>query len=341
MRKRILALALTGLVLYGVAPAVVDVLGGWRSLDEVAPQWWIAVVVSQVAGWGCLWAVQRLALHTRPWFGVVTSQLASGALGRVVPGGAAAAAALQYRMLAQAGLQRATIATGLTAGSLLLLGALAALPLLAVPALVAGRTIPRGLLNAGAFALVVFAFLFSIGALLMVSDRAIDWVGRAATSVMRRVRRKRPAPEDLPERLRDERDLIRRTLGRKWPGALAAAEGRWLFDFLTLLAALEAVHARPRLTLALLAYCTAQLLAQVPITPGGLGIVEAGMTGALALAGVPAAAATVATLAYRLASYWLPLPCGAVAYVVHRRRYGAAEGGAPPPVVSPAGGGAA
>src|SRR4051794_1855208 len=325
MRNRILALALTGLVLYGVAPAVIKVLGGWRDIDQVAPQWWLAVIATQVAGWGCLWALQRLALHTRPWFGVITSQLASGALGRVVPGGAAAAAALQYRMLAQAGLQRATIATGLTAGSLLLLGALAALPLLAVPALVAGRAIPRGLLNAGAFALVVFAFLFSVGALLMVSDRAIGWVGRAVTSVMRRVRRKRPAPEDLPERLRAERDLIRGTLGHKWPAAVAAALGRWLLDFLTLLAALEAVHARPRLTLALLAYCTAQLLAQVPITPGGLGIVEAGMTGALALAGVPAAAAAVATLAYRLASYWLPLPVGAVAWAVHRRRYGEAE----------------
>lgn len=119
--------------------------------------------------------------------------------------------------------------------------------------------------------------------------------------------------------------MVRRTLGRHWPGALAAAEGRWLFDFLTLLAALEAVDARPRLTLALLAYCAAQLLAQVPITPGGLGIVEAGMTGTLALAGVPAGAAAVATLAYRLASYWLPLPAGAVAWVVHRRRFGSAD----------------
>jgi uncharacterized protein (TIRG00374 family) len=232
-------------------------------------------------------------------------------------------------MLAQAGLERATVATGLTAGSLLLLGALAALPVLAVPALVAGRAIPDGLLEAGALALVIFVFLFSLGALLMVSDRAILWIGRAATTVLRRVRRGRPAPEGLPERLRSERDMVRRTLGRHWPGALAAAEGRWLLDFLTLLAALEAVDARPRLSLALLAYCAAQLLAQVPITPGGLGVVEAGLTGTLALAGVPAAAAAVATLAYRLASYWLPLPVGAVAWVVHRRRFGGADELAP------------
>jgi putative heme transporter len=325
MRRRVLGLALTALVLYGVAPAVVDVLGGWRDLDRVAPRWWVAVIVTQVAGWVCLWWLQRLALRRPPWFPVVTSQLASGALGRVVPGGAAAAGALQYRMLAQAALTRTTVATGLTAGSLLLLLALSAMPVLAVPALIAGRRIPTGLLEAGGLVLAVFLCLFGLCALLMVSDRAVRWVGRAVATILRRVRPRTPPPRKLPERLMAERDLVRRTLGRRWPEALAAAEGRWMFDFLTLLAALEAVDARPRLSLALLAYCTAQVLAQVPVTPGGLGVVEAGLTGTLALAGVPAAAAAVATLAYRLASYWLPLPVGAVAWVVHRRRYGLEE----------------
>ena len=105
--------------------------------------------------------------------------------------------------------------------------------------------------------------------------------------------------------------------------ALAGAAGRWLFDFLTLLAALSAVGAHPRLALALIAYCTAQLLAQFPITPGGLGIVEAGMTGTLVLIGVSGGAAALATLAYRLLSYWLQLPAGFVGWILHRRRYGA------------------
>src|SRR4051794_35983015 len=223
MRRRILGLALTALMLYGVAPAVVDVLGGWHDLDRVSPAWWAAVLATQVAGWGCLWVVQRLALNRAPWFPVATSQLASGALGRVVPGGAAATAALQYRMLARAGLAQTAVATGLAAGSLVLLGALCALPVLAVPALIAGRRIPTGLLEAGGLSLVVFACLFAIGALLMVSDRAIRWVGRATAAVLRRARPRRPAPADLPERLAVERDLVRRILGRRWPKALAAA----------------------------------------------------------------------------------------------------------------------
>ena len=72
----------------------------------------------------------------------------------------------------------------------------------------------------------------------------------------------------------------------------------------------------------LLAYCVAQILSGLPFTPGGLGFVEAGLTGTLVLAGVGGADAVVATLAYRLVSYWLPLPAGLVAWFLHRRRYG-------------------
>jgi uncharacterized protein (TIRG00374 family) len=64
------------------------------------------------------------------------------------------------------------------------------------------------------------------------------------------------------------------------------------------------------------------VLAQIPLTPGGLGFVEAGLTGTLALAGVHGGPAVLASLAYRLASYWLPLPAGLAAWILHRRRYG-------------------
>jgi uncharacterized protein (TIRG00374 family) len=52
----------------------------------------------------------------------------------------------------------------------------------------------------------------------------------------------------------------------------------------------------------------------VPITPGGLGFVEAGLTTLLVLSGVSADQAAVGTLLYRLASYWLPIPLGALAW---------------------------
>jgi uncharacterized protein (TIRG00374 family) len=95
-----------------------------------------------------------------------------------------------------------------------------------------------------------------------------------------------------------------------------------VLDYLTLLAALYAVGANPRASLVLLAFFAAQLLGTLPLTPGGLGFVEAGLTGTLALAGVGASAAVVATLAYRLVSFWLPIPAGGIAAIVHQRKYG-------------------
>ena len=69
---------------------------------------------------------------------------------------------------------------------------------------------------------------------------------------------------------------------------MVATVGRWAFDYATLLAALAAVGSTPRPSLVLLAFCAAQVLAQIPVTPGGLGFVEAGLTAMLALAGVGA-----------------------------------------------------
>ena len=64
----------------------------------------------------------------------------------------------------------------------------------------------------------------------------------------------------------------------------------------------------------LLAYVLSLALALVPITPGGLGFVEAGLTSILVLAGVDSDQAVIATLLYRLVSFWLPIPLGALAW---------------------------
>ena len=98
--------------------------------------------------------------------------------------------------------------------------------------------------------------------------------------------------------------------------------GRLGFDYGCLLAALRATGAEPQPSLVLLAYSAAGIIALFPVTPGGLGIVEASLSGLLILAGVRAGYAVLATLAYRIASYWVPLLAGPPAYLLFRHRYG-------------------
>jgi uncharacterized protein (TIRG00374 family) len=305
-----------------VFPSVVEVFGSWRQITEFSLLALAGMAALQAASLACLWALQHVALRAQRWRPVIASQLAGNALSKIAPGGGALGAALQYRMLVQAGLPSGSTVAALTAVNLLVFAVVLALPVLAIPALLRGA-VDRSLLETAIVGLAVFAVAAAGGAVLLSTDAPLAWIGRTVQRIRNRLRRRRASPlHGLPERLLRERDRILDTLGPRWKRALAATVGRWMFDYGTLLAALAAIGSHPRPSLVLLAFCGAQVLAQIPITPGGLGFVEAGMTAMLALAGVSAGDAVLATFAYRLFSYWLPLPFGLLGLALAPRAAG-------------------
>jgi uncharacterized protein (TIRG00374 family) len=266
--------------------------------------------------------LQRVALQTRRWFPIAASHLAGTALARVVPGGGATVTATEVGMLRRAGVGGSRAAASLAAAQALTAATLLALPVLAVPAIVGGAPVARNLAVAAYLAAVAFVALVACGGIAFATDGPLRHVGRAVQWTLNRTaRRKRPI-DDLPRRILAERDFIRGAVGEHWFRAVTAATAVPAFDFMALLCALQAVGTRPVPSLVLLAYVTASVLGSIPLTPGGLGFVEAGLVGVLTLAGVNAGDAVVATLAYRLVAFWLPIPVGGVAYVVFRRRYG-------------------
>ncbi len=318
--RRAALLALMGVSLYILAPTLIEVFSSFDRLADVEPWWFVAIIGLQVGSVTCLCAIQRLALRTDEWFPVVTSQLAGAAFGRVVPGGGATAAAMQYSMLLRAGLPASRAASALTATQLLLLAGLLALPVLTLPAIAAGVAVPDSLEAILWFGLGTFVILSVLGGTLLAREPVLRRIATLVQRANNRVRRRHPR-DDLPDLLAAERRIILGVLGRRWWEALLLTAGKWMLDLLTLMAAILAVGGEPSPILVLLAYCTSQILVQVPATPGGLGFVEAGLTATLALTGITAGEAVVATLAYRLASYWLHLPAGAIAATLHRRRY--------------------
>lgn len=92
----------------------------------------------------------------------------------------------------------------------------------------------------------------------------------------------------------------------------------WAADAGCLLAAVHAVGAHPAWALVPIAYCTAQLVSFLPITPGGLGLVEGSLTVTLMASG-GAAAVLAAVLLYRTITYWGTLPFGLLGYLAVRR----------------------
>jgi uncharacterized protein (TIRG00374 family) len=322
---RVLLLLATAVSLYFLFPSLVDTFTQWRALADLDPWWILLAVVFEATSVTSLWEVQRIALRTPSWFVVGTAQLAGTAAGNIIPGGAATSGAFAYRMLVRAGVRSDDVAGGLTAVSVANTTTILAFPLLALPAILGGLQAPRGLLQtayigAGAFVLVV---VFGLAAFL--SDRPLREVGRVIDAVVHHIPGKRDAKGGAGERLLRQRDGLRDAFGERWPFALLGVVGKPAFDYLGLICCLAAVGARPNPSLVVLAYSGACLLALIPFTPGGLGFVEAGLTGLLALAGVSAHEAVVATLAYRLLVFWLPLPLGGIAYLLYRRRYGTVE----------------
>ena len=328
--KATVAAVVAGITIYLVFPTLIAVFGSWPKLKSLNPLWFLVALVAQVAHFTCTIALQRLALRTKAWFSVATSQLAGNAISLVVPGGQAAGAATQFRMLAASGSDPATAVGGLTAISILGIGGLLALPIFVLPAIIAGTPIDRGLEHAALLGIGAFFLFAGFSAVVLVVDGPMHWAGRVIQAVRNKVLRKRPPLTGLPEKLVTERNRIRDVLGHQWKSALLLSSGRLAFDFITLLACIWATGTKPQPSLVLLAYAVAGLLGLIPITPGGLGIVEAGLSGMLILAGIPGGAAVLATLAYRIISYWLPALAGPVAYVLFRARYGPPGHGDPP-----------
>jgi uncharacterized protein (TIRG00374 family) len=86
------------------------------------------------------------------------------------------------------------------------------------------------------------------------------------------------------------------------------------------LAALRAIGADPAILPAAVVYLAGNAVGSAAPTPGGIGGVEAVLAAGLTAIGVPAHEAIPAVLLFRVATFWLPIPAGWVAYMLLRRR---------------------
>jgi len=157
---------------------------------------------------------------------------------------------------------------------------------------------------------------------MLRTDSAVSWIGNAAGVILRR------DPKRIVVMLRRERRHLRRSM--VGPGrarkVLGVALARSVADYLCLLAAVAAVSTTPNPGLVLLAFVAAAVLRLIPLTPGGLGPVEAALIPLLAAAATTRSGAVLATLAYRVASLWIPLLLAAPA-MWWLRRHNCAENG--------------
>jgi uncharacterized protein (TIRG00374 family) len=126
--------------------------------------------------------------------------------------------------------------------------------------------------------------------------------------------------------VRSALDQLRRLPPRSALLSLLHATVNWATD-LACLAAVAAAFGLPvSFTELATVYLTVQLVRQIPLSPGGIGVIEVALLAGLVSAGAANGVAAAAVLVYRLVSCWLVIPVGGLAYALLGRRTGQASG---------------
>jgi uncharacterized protein (TIRG00374 family) len=321
----VLRLLLELAVLGGAAAFVLVRLG--KSLGQTGPIFdhlhWHWLFISVAAECGSItalsWFQQRLlSVGGLPITvaDLLPVTMASNAVAQSLPGGSLFAEGYAFRQYRRLGASR-----GLGAWAELAAGALAAAALATVAvggAVVVGPKLRSEVLPELA---VVLAGALAAAALFR-RTRALSLLIRWSLRLLEHF-----LPPRVCERLRslqrgtDDWACFRPPL-RLWVGCYGAAVLNWCLDAVVLVMGLLVVGAPVPWRAVLLVYAATQLLVELPITPGGLGVVEGGLVELLTRFHVSVTQATAGTLMYRVVSYWFLVLTGwaAVGWLTLRNR---------------------
>jgi uncharacterized protein (TIRG00374 family) len=297
-----------------VLPLVPSFRDAAHELTRVDPVFLVVGLALQIASWFTYSLLTRSALgdgrHHVSRLRMFRIQMSTKALSNIVPGGSAASSALGYRLMTLSG------ATGPDAGFALATAGLASAVVLN---LIFWTALLVSIPFRGVNPLYVTAALAGLGIMIVVAaivvglqhgqgraEKFLRWLGRklhfdgdTATNALRQI------GERLEELIAD-RSLLKRVA--LW------ASLNWLLDAASLWVFVWAFGGALDIDALLVAFGLANIFAVIPITPGGLGIVEGVYIPTLIGFGLTRQEATLGVASYRLAQFWFPILLGGILY---------------------------
>jgi uncharacterized protein (TIRG00374 family) len=313
--RRTVLLGLLALVVeYLVVPELVGARHDLALLGHIDGGWVAAGVVLEAVSLFCYGLLTRELLPPTGRPGIFTLfrvDLAAAAVAHVIPAGTLGSAGVGYRLFTAEGVSGVDAGVMMTAkglGSTVVLNVLLWVSLVVSIPLAGFHPIYVTVAGLGAVALL------GVGLLVLGVTRGTDHLARAARAVERKVPRLgnrlegavRQASSSLAELGRDRRVVVL---------ALVWASLNWLLDAASLWCFLAAFGARVDPFELFAAYGIANVAGALPITPGGLGVVDSIAPLLLVSFGVTRGIATLGVLGWRLVNFWMPIPVGAAAYV--------------------------
>ena len=307
-----------------VLPQFANYSDVWARVEKLSWEW-IAVLLATV--------VLNVVTFAPPWMAALpglgfvqalTVTQASTASTYVAPGGPAVGVGLSAAMLLSWGFSASAVTLAVTLTGVWNQLAILGFPALAFALLTASGGSGAALQTVAALGLAAFVVLAGAFAAAIASARMAAKVGDLAARIVDRVLkvvRRRPVTWDGSSLVRFRAQALG-LLHRRWPVLTVATLAGQLSVFLVLLASLRALDVGPgevSVIEAFAGWSLARVLGSLPITPGGLGLVEVGLTSVLVGFGGNKAGIVAAVLLFRFLTIVPTLLLGAGAGVLWRR----------------------
>jgi uncharacterized protein (TIRG00374 family) len=323
---------------FGLLPRLGGLTHDAAGLRHARPAFMAAAIVAQALSLGCYALLYRRVLASLgarlPFRLTAQVTLATFLVSHVTPFGSATGTVLNVSTLETEGVAAST--TGEAIGLTSLVSTIALIALFGTGLVAtAGRHLSPGYLTIAGVALVLVVAVLAIALLVGAHPGIAERAGRRVASWARHVRSSID-PEKVAQTSGRLVSLARSALtGRAFLESYGFAMADLLFDLLSLDLMFLAFRYQPGFGPLAVAYAAANIASAIPLTPGGLGVIEVTMVAITVGFGAPRATAVIAVLGYRVVNYWLPLLPGAVAYL--RLRLSPNEFGKAKPSIQPPG----
>jgi putative heme transporter len=307
--KYVIGLALAALAFDQLAGHDSELAEAPAVLGQLRWGWTLAAVVAEIGSFLALVQVQRRLLAAGrvdvavgPMAAIT---VAANSIANSLPGGSVLAPVFSFRQFRRREADQAVAAWSVLAT--LVVGSVTLTIVAASGALVAGAYGASLDLVAPIVGVLILAL---ISGALFAHEEALEWT---VAAIVRLSRRLTGRPRDKAA-ARIARIMAQLRVVHLSPGQVARVLGfglcNWLSDCTCLALSFLAVGAGVPWKGLLLAYGAGQLAANLPITPGGLGVVEGSLTIAIVAFGGATTSTVLAVLLYRVISFWLTLPVG-------------------------------
>jgi uncharacterized protein (TIRG00374 family) len=292
-----------------------DLVAVWHQLARINWAWAVGAVAAESASvLAFSFLQQRVLAASGAAIGLASLMaisLANNAIALTVPGEPVVSSAFRFRQYRRRGADEAV--SGWTILTVIIAQAIGLSLLVLVGVLVSLTTGSSGDLTG--VTLIGLVFVLCAGAVLVRRNLLVRFI----TALVRAVHRVTGHPRGdfgarvtaTLEKMRDYEVGVGHTVG-----FVAVATLTWFLDFCCLLCAFAAVHAPIPHDGVLLAYCVAQIVAVLPIVPGGLGLVEGSLAVILVAYGAHRVPALSTVLVYRFINYWLAVAIGWITFAL-------------------------